>query len=45
VFYAVFGFVGCAVLVYVSKWIGKAALERPPDYYEPYRAPEPGEPR
>ncbi|RMG18198.1 MAG: hypothetical protein D6729_07370 [Deltaproteobacteria bacterium] len=27
------GFVGCTVIVYVSKWLGKLWLQRPPDYY------------
>lgn len=38
-FFAFYGFVGCVVIIYVSKWIGKYWLQRPEDYYEPFRAP------
>ncbi len=34
-FFALFGFLGCAVIVYVSGWLGKHWLQRPTDYYEP----------
>jgi hypothetical protein len=33
VFFAAFGFLGCIVLVYVSKFLGKKFLNRPEDYY------------
>ncbi|MFW6206677.1 MAG: hypothetical protein ACOC5J_01955 [Gemmatimonadota bacterium] len=33
-FFAFFGFLGCAVTVYVSKWLGKFWLQRPTDYYD-----------
>lgn len=42
--YAIFGFAGCALIVYVSKWLGQAWLQRDPDYYAPFRAPEPVRP-
>jgi uncharacterized membrane protein len=38
-FFAVYGFVGCVVIIYVSKAVGKYWLQRPDAYYEPYRAP------
>lgn len=38
-FFAAFGFVGCAVIVYLSKWVGRYWLQRPEGYYEPFRAP------
>lgn len=38
-FFAVYGFVGCVVIIYASKAAGKYWLQRNPDYYEPYRAP------
>lgn len=42
--YAIFGFTGCALIVYVSKWVGKAWLQRETDYYVPFQAPEPARP-
>lgn len=33
-FYAAFGFVGCAVIVIVSKRLGKHLLQRPESYYD-----------
>ncbi len=33
-FWAVFGFVACALIIVVSKWLGKKFLFRPEDYYE-----------
>lgn len=38
-FFGVYGFVGCIVIIFVSKAIGKYWLQRPEDYYEPFRAP------
>jgi hypothetical protein len=38
-FFAVYGFVGCVVIIFVSKWLGKYFLQRSEEYYEPYRAP------
>jgi hypothetical protein len=32
--YALFGFLGCAAIVYVSKWIGKLFVLRREDYYD-----------
>ena len=33
-YFAVFGFVGCIVIVLASKWIGHAWLQRDEDYYD-----------
>jgi len=33
-FWAVFGFVGCVVLIVVSKWFGHAGILRREDYYD-----------
>lgn len=33
-FWAVFGFVGCAVLILVSKWFGHAGIMQREDYYD-----------
>lgn len=41
-FFAFYGFIGCVVLIYASKFLGKHWLHRRPDYYQPYHAPEPG---
>jgi hypothetical protein len=30
----VYGFLGCAVIVLASKWLGHALLQRPEDYYD-----------
>ena len=32
-FYAIFGFVSCAVIIYGSKWLGKRFLQKREDYY------------
>ncbi|MCK6553194.1 hypothetical protein L6Q96_01210 [Candidatus Binatia bacterium] len=32
-FYAIYGALGCAALVAASKWLGKALLQRPEDWY------------
>lgn len=32
--WAVFGGIGCAVIVVVSKWLGKVFLQKPEDWYE-----------
>lgn len=34
VYYAVFGFAGCLVLLFLTKVIGKKALMRKEDYYD-----------
>ena len=34
-FWSVFGFIGCAVIVIVSKWYGHAGIMTREDYYEP----------
>jgi hypothetical protein len=33
-FWAVFGFVGCALIILVSKWFGHAGIMRREDYYD-----------
>ena len=33
-FWAVFGFIGCAVLIIVSKWFGHAGIMQEEDYYD-----------
>ena len=33
-FWAVFGFVGCVVLIVVSKWFGHAGIMQREDYYD-----------
>jgi hypothetical protein len=33
-FYAIFGFVGCLLIIIVSKALGKAFLQKKEDYYE-----------
>lgn len=36
-FYAAFGFVGCILIIFVSKALGKAFLQKKEDYYERHR--------
>jgi hypothetical protein len=38
-FFAAYGFLGCALIVYASKAAGKYWLQRRENYYEPHRAP------
>jgi len=33
-FWAVFGFVGCAILIILSKWFGHAGIMTREDYYD-----------
>lgn len=33
-FFALLGFIGCVILVVVSKWLGKYWLQRKKDYYD-----------
>ena len=33
-FWSIFGFVGCVLLVIVSKWFGKAGIVQREDYYD-----------
>jgi len=33
-FYLIFGFAGCAVIIFLSKALGKFLLQRPEDYYD-----------
>lgn len=32
-FYAIWGFIGCAVIIYVSKWLGKLFILSDEEYY------------
>lgn len=32
-FFAVFGFIGCVAIIYLSKWYGRYGVQRPEDYY------------
>lgn len=36
-FYAGFGFVGCVLIIVVSKWLGKTFLQKEESYYDRYR--------
>jgi hypothetical protein len=38
-FFAVYGFIGCVAIIYVSKALGKYWLLKHPGYYDPHRAP------
>ena len=38
-FFAVYGFVGCVAIIFVSKWLGRYWLQRGEDYYDPHQAP------
>jgi hypothetical protein len=33
-FWSVFGFIGCAILIIVSKWFGHAGIMQKEDYYD-----------
>ena len=33
-FWAAFGFIGCALIIIVSKWFGHAGIMRREDYYD-----------
>lgn len=33
-FWALFGFISCVVIIFVSKWFGKAGITREEDYYD-----------
>ena len=33
-FYIFWGFVGCAGIIFISKWIGKLLLQKKEDYYD-----------
>jgi len=33
-FYILWGFVGCAAIIFISKWIGKLLLQKKEDYYD-----------
>lgn len=41
-FFAAYGFVGCVVIIFVSKAIGKYWVQKEEDYFDRHRAPEPG---
>ncbi|GAB4243687.1 MAG: hypothetical protein Kow00129_03020 [Thermoleophilia bacterium] len=34
VFWALFGFFGCVLIVVASKWLGRNLLDRPEEYYD-----------
>jgi len=38
-FFAVYGFVGCVAIIFVSKWLGRFWLQRSEDYYDPHQTP------
>jgi uncharacterized membrane protein len=33
-FWSLFGFVGCVVIIYVSKWLGTVLLQKKEEYYD-----------
>lgn len=33
-FYALWGFVSCVLIIYVSKWLGKVFIQTREDYYD-----------
>jgi hypothetical protein len=33
-FFVAFGFIGCALIIYVSKWFGKHLVQRDEDFYD-----------
>ncbi|MDZ7690576.1 MAG: hypothetical protein U5K69_05480 [Balneolaceae bacterium] len=33
-FYAIWGFVGCVAIIYISKWLGKLFILSDEDYYD-----------
>ncbi|MEL7835200.1 hypothetical protein [Fodinibius sp. Rm-B-1B1-1] len=33
-FYAIWGFVGCVAIIYISKWLGKFFILSDEDYYD-----------
>lgn len=41
-FFVFYGFIGCAAIVYLSKWYGKILVQRKEGYYEKLR-PDPDE--
>lgn len=43
-FFAAYGFVGCVVIIFVSKAIGKYWVQKEEDYFDGHQAPEPGAP-
>jgi len=44
-FWSIFGFIGCAVLILVSKWYGHLGIMTREDYYEDQPAKTEEEPR
>jgi hypothetical protein len=32
-FWGMYGFIGCTVIIFLSKWFGKCVAQRPPGYY------------
>jgi hypothetical protein len=39
-FFAIYGFVGCVAIIFISKAVGKYWLQREPGYYSTHRAPD-----
>lgn len=33
-FYAIWGFIGCVAIIYISKWLGKLFILSDEDYYD-----------
>jgi hypothetical protein len=33
-FYALLGFIGCVVMIYIAKWLGHYWLQKKEDYYD-----------
>jgi hypothetical protein len=41
-FFAVYGFVGCAAIIFLSKAMGKYWVQKDENYFDGHGAPEPG---
>jgi len=33
-FYALLGYIGCVVMIYIAKWLGRYWLQKKEDYYD-----------
>jgi len=42
-FFALFGFLGCIVIIYASKWFGRVFVQRDEDYYHVHGDEDPHE--
>lgn len=40
-FFVLFGFVGCAAIIYLSKWFGRFFVQRDEDYYDQHGDQDP----